>query len=121
MMASARTLPASIIERASGIEQGTTSTPPATMSCKPGAAPFEGTQGSALGSTPWSFRRPAIARCQMPPWPVPEAFNFPGLDLIAAIKAGPGELEASGTGQGGIWHLAIAGARGLQLSGARLD
>src|SRR5437879_9428224 len=51
MMASARTLPASIIERASGIEQGTTSTPPATRSCSPGAAPFEGTHGSAVGST----------------------------------------------------------------------
>jgi tripartite-type tricarboxylate transporter receptor subunit TctC len=30
-------------------------------------------------------------------------------DLIAAIKASPGKLKASGTGQGGIWHLAIAG------------
>ena len=30
-------------------------------------------------------------------------------DLIAAIKANPGKLKASGTGQGGIWHLAIAG------------
>ena len=26
-----------------------------------------------------------------------------------AIKANPGKLKASGTGQGGIWHLAIAG------------
>jgi tripartite-type tricarboxylate transporter receptor subunit TctC len=30
-------------------------------------------------------------------------------DLIAAIKANPGKLKASGTGQGGIWHLALAG------------
>lgn len=30
-------------------------------------------------------------------------------DLITAIKANPGKFKASGTGQGGIWHLAIAG------------
>src|SRR3989449_6475806 len=30
-------------------------------------------------------------------------------ELIAAIKATPGKMKASGTGQGGIWHLAIAG------------
>jgi len=30
-------------------------------------------------------------------------------ELIAAIKASPGKFKASGTGQGGIWHLAIAG------------
>ena len=30
-------------------------------------------------------------------------------DLMAAIKANPGKFKASGTGQGGIWHLAIAG------------
>ena len=30
-------------------------------------------------------------------------------DLFAAIKANPGKMKASGTGQGGIWHLAIAG------------
>src|SRR5919106_537919 len=29
--------------------------------------------------------------------------------LIEEIKANPGSLSASGTGQGGIWHLAIAG------------
>ncbi len=29
--------------------------------------------------------------------------------LIADAKANPGKLTASGTGQGGIWHLAIAG------------
>ena len=27
-------------------------------------------------------------------------------DLLAAIKANPGKFKASGTGQGGIWHLA---------------
>jgi tripartite-type tricarboxylate transporter receptor subunit TctC len=30
-------------------------------------------------------------------------------DLIAAIRANPGKLKASGTAQGGIWHLALAG------------
>ena len=30
-------------------------------------------------------------------------------ELLAAIKANPGKLKASGTGQGGIWHLALAG------------
>ena len=33
----------------------------------------------------------------------------PCSDLLAAIKANPGKFKASGTGQGGIWHLAIAG------------
>jgi tripartite-type tricarboxylate transporter receptor subunit TctC len=30
-------------------------------------------------------------------------------DLMQAIKASPGKLKASGTAQGGIWHLALAG------------
>jgi tripartite-type tricarboxylate transporter receptor subunit TctC len=30
-------------------------------------------------------------------------------ELVDAIKANPGKLKSSGTGQGGIWHLAIAG------------
>lgn len=30
-------------------------------------------------------------------------------DAIAAIKAEPGKYKGSGTGQGGIWHLALAG------------
>ena len=30
-------------------------------------------------------------------------------DLLAAIKANPGKFKGSGTGQGGIWHLALAG------------
>ena len=30
-------------------------------------------------------------------------------DLVDAIKANPGKHKASGTGQGGIWHLALAG------------
>jgi len=30
-------------------------------------------------------------------------------DLLNAIKANPGKFKASGTGQGGIWHLALAG------------
>jgi tripartite-type tricarboxylate transporter receptor subunit TctC len=40
-------------------------------------------------------------------------------DLIAAVKANPGKLKASGTGQGGIWHLALAGMlRDLKLDPA---
>jgi tripartite-type tricarboxylate transporter receptor subunit TctC len=30
-------------------------------------------------------------------------------ELFAAIKANPGKMTASGTGQGGSWHLALAG------------
>ncbi|MBX2806978.1 MAG: tripartite tricarboxylate transporter substrate binding protein [Hyphomicrobiales bacterium] len=30
-------------------------------------------------------------------------------DLLDAVKANPGEHKGSGTGQGGIWHLALAG------------
>ncbi len=30
-------------------------------------------------------------------------------EVLAAVKANPGKLKASGTGQGGIWHLALAG------------
>ena len=33
----------------------------------------------------------------------------PAKDLIEAAKANPGKLKASGTGQGGIWHLGLAG------------
>jgi tripartite-type tricarboxylate transporter receptor subunit TctC len=36
-------------------------------------------------------------------------------DLLAAIKANPGKLSSSGTGQGGSWHLALAGL--LQMDG----
>lgn len=35
-------------------------------------------------------------------------YKTPG-DLLAAIKASPGKFKASGTAQGGIWHLALAG------------
>ena len=42
-------------------------------------------------------------------------------ELLAAIKANPGKLKASGTGQGGIWHLAIAGLlRDQQIDPAAL-
>ena len=40
-------------------------------------------------------------------------------DLIAAAKANPGKLKGSGTGQGGIWQLALDGmltAAGLKAS-----
>lgn len=30
-------------------------------------------------------------------------------DLVDAIRKNPGKLKASGTGQGGIWHVALAG------------
>ena len=30
-------------------------------------------------------------------------------EVLAAIKANPGKMKSSGTGQGGIWHLALAG------------
>jgi tripartite-type tricarboxylate transporter receptor subunit TctC len=30
-------------------------------------------------------------------------------DLLEAARANPGKLKASGTGQGGIWHLGLAG------------
>jgi len=30
-------------------------------------------------------------------------------DVVDAIKANPGKFKSSGTGQGGIWHLGIAG------------
>lgn len=30
-------------------------------------------------------------------------------DVVDAIKANPGKYKGSGTGQGGIWHLALAG------------
>ncbi len=38
-------------------------------------------------------------------------------DVFAAVKANPGKFKASGTGQGGIWHLALAG----MLKDAKLD
>lgn len=36
-------------------------------------------------------------------------------ELLDAVKASPGEFKSSGTGQGGIWHLALAGM--LQAAG----
>jgi len=40
-------------------------------------------------------------------------------DVIEAIKAEPGKYKGSGTGQGGIWHLALAGM--LSEAGAAPD
>jgi tripartite-type tricarboxylate transporter receptor subunit TctC len=40
-------------------------------------------------------------------------------DVLDAIEAAPGEHNASGTGQGGIWHLAIAGM--LEVAGIAPD
>jgi tripartite-type tricarboxylate transporter receptor subunit TctC len=38
-------------------------------------------------------------------------------DVLDAARANPGKLKASGTGQGGIWHLALAGL----LSDLKID
>jgi tripartite-type tricarboxylate transporter receptor subunit TctC len=38
-------------------------------------------------------------------------------DMLAEFKANPGEYTGSGTGQGGIWHLALAG----MLNAAGID
>ena len=38
-------------------------------------------------------------------------------DVVNAVKANPGKFKASGTGQGGIWHLALAG----MLRDAKID
>lgn len=40
-------------------------------------------------------------------------------DLIDAVKANPGKHKGSGTGQGGIWHLALAGM--INDAGASAD
>lgn len=40
-------------------------------------------------------------------------------DMLTAIKADPGKYKGSGTGQGGIWHLALAGM--LNEAGAAAD
>lgn len=40
-------------------------------------------------------------------------------DFIEAVKADPGKYKGSGTGQGGIWHLALAGL--LNDAGAGAD
>jgi len=40
-------------------------------------------------------------------------------ELVDAIRKNPGKLKASGTGQGGIWHLALAGMlRDLKIDNA---
>ena len=39
--------------------------------------------------------------------------------MLDDAKANPGKLKASGTGQGGIWHLALAGM--LLKSGLKAD
>lgn len=38
-------------------------------------------------------------------------------DVVNAVRANPGKFKASGTGQGGIWHLALAG----MLRDAKID
>lgn len=40
-------------------------------------------------------------------------------DFVGAVKADPGKYKGSGTGQGGIWHLALAGM--LNDAGAAAD
>ena len=51
----------------------------------------------------WSTPTRPACRC------APTRRTRPCKDLLDAIKANPGKYKASGTGQGGIWHLAIAG------------
>src|SRR6185503_12664000 len=81
-------LPASMIARASGTEQVVRSRPPAARSCMAGAAPFEGTQATWFGASPNACIQPTSARCQIPPWPVPDAFILPaGAALIASANS----------------------------------
>src|ERR1700716_4449714 len=83
-----RALPASMIARPSGTEQVVRSRPPAARSCIAGAAPFDGTQPTWLAGSPIAFIQPTSARCQIPPWPVPEAFILPGgAALIASASS----------------------------------
>ncbi len=64
------------------------STPPATMSASPGAAPWLGTHVTLFASTPSDSSQPASPRCQMPPCPVPDALNVPaGCSLIAVSRS----------------------------------
>ena len=66
------------------------STPPATSSCMPGAAPLLGTIATFIGSMPSLRNRPAVARCHDPPTPPPpDILNFVGSALIAAIASLP--------------------------------
>ena len=88
MMARLRALPASMMARASGTEQVVRSRPPAARSCIAGAAPFDGTQATWFGASPIACIQPTSARCQMPPWPVPEALNLPaGAALMASASS----------------------------------
>src|SRR6476659_7966311 len=87
MKARLLTLPALIRARASGNEQDTKSTPSAARSVKAVAAPVLGTHFPELGATPSECSMPAIARCQLPPCPLPDAFSLPGLALISATRS----------------------------------
>src|ERR1044071_4627737 len=83
-----RALPASIIARASGTEQVVMSRPLAARSCIAGAAPFDGTHATWLAGRPIACIQPTSARCQMPPWPVPDALNLPGgAALMASARS----------------------------------
>lgn len=67
----------------------------------------------------WESYTP-LALTNADPAAIEVAADFPHGDLEAlleAIKAAPGSFKASGTGQGGIWHLALAG----MLQDAGLD
>lgn len=53
-----------------------------------------------------------VAQVNQDPAAITVAANAPWSDakeLLADIKANPGKYKASGTGQGGIWHLALIG------------
>ena len=69
---------------ASGIEVETNSTPPAARSVSAVAAPVLGTQRIESGDTPSACIRPASARCQLPPCPLPDATTLFGFALMCA-------------------------------------
>src|SRR6185436_16114711 len=81
------TLPALISARASGREHETKSMPSAARSVNAVAAPVLGTHPTELGSALSECSMPAMARCQLPPCPVPDAFNLPGLALMASTRS----------------------------------
>src|SRR6218665_136265 len=96
MITIGRALPASISGRASGSDAATMSTPPAARSTSAGAGPLDGTQRTATVSSFRSLSMPARLRCQMPPWPVPEALRLPGAAFTAfgrLFKGFLGDLE----------------------------
>jgi hypothetical protein len=87
MIASAFTLPASMSERASGIEHGDDLHAAGHEVLQPGAAPLDGHPRHGSRIEALVLEQPASARCQMPPCPVPEALNLPGFAFTAASRS----------------------------------